>query len=233
MRKAGAVVIALIGIMVLLDLFGLFHSSDTAVFYPTKFGEQVLIIDAGHGGADGGAISESGTVESTLNLEIAQKLNQLAGLYGVRTLMIRVDDSSIHDESASTLREQKRSDLENRVELINNTENGVLISIHQNIFPDSFSKGTQVFYGGESSQSWAVYTQELFRDTLQNDNSRQAAKISDSVYLMSHISCPAILVECGFLSNSQEEALLQADSYQLNLAQVLLASYLQETSFYQ
>ncbi len=229
MRKAGAAVIALIGIIVLLDLFGLFRSPGTAAFYPTRFGEQALIIDAGHGGADGGAVSDSGTVESTLNLAIARKLNQLAGLYGVRTLMIRVDDHSIHDESAVTLREQKRSDLENRVELINGTENGVLISIHQNIFPQSSSKGTQVFYGGEASQPWAVWTQGLFHDILQSGNSRQAAKISDSVYLMSHISCPAILVECGFLSNPEEEALLQTDSYQLKLAQVLLASYLQQS----
>ncbi len=229
MRKAGAVVIALLGAAALLNLFGLFRASDQAAFYPMKFGERVLIIDAGHGGADGGAVSESGTVESGLNLAIARKLNLLAGLYGVRTRMIRVDDNSIHDESAATLREQKRSDLENRVDLINSTENGVLISIHQNIFPDSASKGTQVFYGGEASQPWAAQAQDLFRETLQDGNGRQAARISDSVYLMSHISCPAILVECGFLSNPEEEALLQTGGYQLKLAEVLLASYLRES----
>ena len=226
MRKAGTVILTLLAVIMLLDLLGLFRPTDKAAFYPTKFGERVLIIDAGHGGADGGAVSKSGTVESGLNLAIARKLNQLAGLYGVKTLMIRVDDNSIHDESAATLREQKRSDLENRVELINKTENGVLISIHQNIFPKSSSRGTQVFYGGEESLPWAAETQTLFHNVLQPENSRQAAKISDSVYLMSHITCPAILVECGFLSNGEEEQLLQSGDYQLKLAQVLLASYL-------
>jgi N-acetylmuramoyl-L-alanine amidase len=229
MRKAGVVGLVLLGLVTCYTMIQLFMPQSTAVFYPTKFGDQTLIIDAGHGGADGGAVSDSGTVESTLNLAIARKLNLLAGLYGVQTVMIRVDDNSVHDPSATTLREQKRSDLENRVALINSTPNGVLISIHQNILPGSSSRGTQVFYAGDNQlgERWATETQALVRTTLQPENSRQAAVISDSVYLMSHISCPAILVECGFLSNAQEEELLGDPTYQQKLAAVLLAGYLQ------
>jgi N-acetylmuramoyl-L-alanine amidase len=126
-----------------------------------------------------------------------------------------------------TLREQKRSDLENRVALINSTENGVLISIHQNMFPKSASHGTQVFYGRAEDVQWAGETQARFCTILQPENDRQAAQISDSVYLMSHISCPALLVECGFLSNQTEEEQLKDPTYQKKLAGVLLASYLQ------
>jgi N-acetylmuramoyl-L-alanine amidase len=166
-------------------------------------------------------------VESEINLAIAQKLYQLTGLYGVPAQMIRPDENSIHDPSATTLREQKRSDLENRVALINETEGAVLISIHQNMYPKSASRGTQVFYSRTEDVQWAGETQERFRSILQPENSRQAAQISDSVYLMSHISCPALLVECGFLSNQTEEEQLNDPGYQKQLAGVLLASYLQ------
>ncbi len=210
------------------ELVQLFRSEEVAVFYPVKTTETVLVIDAGHGGADGGAVSPSGTVESAVNLDIALKLNQLAGLFGVQTVLTREGDYSIHDSSAATLREQKRSDLENRVALVNGTENAVLISIHQNIYESSSSRGTQVFYASETCRDWAVQTQALFATQVDASNTRQAAVISDTVYLMSHITCPALLVECGFLSNPEEEALLLTPEYQRKLAAVLLAGYIQE-----
>jgi N-acetylmuramoyl-L-alanine amidase len=204
----------------------LFLPRTQTAFYPVIHQQDVLIIDAGHGGADGGAVSPSGTVESGINLSIAQKLNALCGLYGVPSKMTRQDDNSIHDPSATTLREQKRSDLENRVSLINETVNGVLISIHQNTYPSSSSCGTQVFYSSETSQTWAAAAQSLIAQTLDPENIRQAAKISDSVYLMQNISCDGLLVECGFLSNPTDEALLTDDQYQTKLAGVLLTSFL-------
>ena len=197
-------------------------------FVPARSGGRTLVLDAGHGGEDGGAVSPSGAVESGINLSIVRKLDQLAGLYGEAPLLLRSEDVSLHDESAGTLREKKVSDLHNRVARIEDTENAVLLSVHQNIYPDSRYQGAQVFYaGGDESQSFAERTQEILRAALDPDNSRQAKPIPDTVYLMNHITCPGILVECGFLSNQEEEQLLQSDAYQTKLASALTASWLQ------
>ena len=190
--------------------------------------QQTLIIDPGHGGEDGGAVSVSGKSESQINLAIALELDQLMGFYGVPTVMTRSTDVSIHDPEASTLREKKVSDLHNRVARIEETEHAVLLSVHQNTFPDGKYHGAQVFYSnGELSQPLAQLTQETLRAALDPGNTREAKPIPDSVYLMNHITCPAILVECGFLSNAEEELLLQSGAYQTKLASALAASWLQ------
>lgn len=197
-------------------------------FSSVRMGGVTVIVDAGHGGEDGGAVSEGGTVESQINLAIASKLDALLHLYGVSTVMVREDDRSIHDASAETLREKKRSDLKNRVALVNDTPNGVLISIHQNVYPDRNLSGAQVFYSDVgSSYDWAVLTQELLRTTLDESNHRKAAQISDTIYLMKNITRPAILVECGFLSHPEEEKKLQDSAYQTKIAAALMASSLQ------
>ena len=200
-----------------------------AVFAPARGEGRTLVLDAGHGGEDGGAVSPSGAVESGINLSIVCKLDQLLGFYGQSTLLLRSEDVSLHDADADTLREKKVSDLHNRAARIEDTENAVLLSVHQNTYPDSRYRGAQVFYagGGEESQSFAVLTQEVLRAALNPDNSRQAKPIPDTVYLMNHITCPGILVECGFLSNPEEEVLLQSDGYQSKLASALTASWLQ------
>lgn len=187
----------------------------------------ILMLDAGHGGEDGGAVAISGTPESQLNLAIALKTDLLCGLYGIPTKMTRSADVSLADESASTLRQKKRSDLMNRVKMVNETENVILISIHQNQYTSSRSKGAQVFFhDDELSHSWAANTQETFRLALEPSNQRKATLIPKTVYLMNHVECPAILVECGFLSNPEENALLEKEEYQTRIAGVLIASYL-------
>ena len=181
-----------------------------AAFSPVRSGGQTLVLDAGHGGEDGGAVSLSGVPESGINLAIVQKLDQLLGLYGEAPLLLRSEDISLHDDSAQTLREKKVSDLHNRVARIEETEHA------------------QVFYSnGELSQPLAQLTQETLRDALDPGNTREAKPIPDSVYLMNHITCPAILVECGFLSNAEEDLLLQSGAYQTKLASALAASWLQ------
>lgn len=195
----------------------------------TRLPEQTLIIDPGHGGEDGGAVSVSGEKESGINLAIARQMDQLMGFYGVRVLMTREDDVSIHSSGAKTLREKKVSDLHNRVDLINGVENGTLISIHQNSFPGKRSRGTHVFYADETlSRPLAQRVQNTVRETLDPENNRAPQRISDSVYLMNHISCRAILVECGFLSNPEEDRMLQDPVYQHKLAMILAACYLAE-----
>lgn len=190
--------------------------------------QTTLIIDPGHGGVDGGAVSEAGTIESHINLEVALRLDQLLGLFGTDVLLLRSEDSSLHDDSATTIREKKNSDLHNRVATIEETANATVISIHQNTYAGSTQyKGAQVFYSThQESQPMAEYFQEQLRLSLDPDNQRSAALIPDSVYLMNHISCPAVLVECGFLSNPEEDALLQTSTYQTKLATAIAGAYL-------
>jgi N-acetylmuramoyl-L-alanine amidase len=188
---------------------------------------QTLVIDPGHGGEDGGAVSASGVAESGINLAIALDLDQLMGFYGVRTVLTRQEDVSIHDPSAQTLREKKVSDLHNRADLVNETENATLISIHQNSAPSSQYHGTQVFYTDPlRSQALAQAVQTAVREDLDPTNTRTAQAIPSTVYLMNHVSCRAILVECGFLSNPEEDRLLQQKAHQQKLAMILAAAYL-------
>ena len=206
--------------------FYLLRDRPTADWY--RFPEQTLVIDPGHGGEDGGAVAVSGNPESGINLEIAQKTDQLCGLYGVHVFMLRQEDISLADPEAKTLREKKRSDLKKRVEIVNQTPNGVLLSIHQNNYPSASSHGAQVFFHkDEQSRLWAEQMQELLRTRIEPENTRKAAQIPDSVYLMKNVTCCAVLVECGFLSNPEEDALLESPAYQTRLAAVLTASYLQ------
>lgn len=195
---------------------------------PERFCTATVVIDAGHGGEDGGAVSPAGNVESGVNLAIARRLDMIMGLYGVNVHMLRTEDVSLHDPSAVTLREKKVSDLHNRVDAIEATPNATLISIHQNTYNGSSKyHGAQVFYtNGDLSLPFAQHTQETLRLALDPENIRQAARIPDTVYLMNHISCRAILVECGFLSNPAEDALLQTGGYQTKVAAALAGAYL-------
>lgn len=189
----------------------------------------LLILDAGHGGEDGGASSASGSRESDINLDIVLKTEALMAFLGVETELTRTEDISIHSEGASTIREKKVSDLKNRVALVEDTPNAILLSVHQNHFTDSRYSGAQVFYGDDDmSRQWGEGTQELLRQIADPDNSRDAKSMPNGIYLFEHISCPAILVECGFLSNGEEASLLLTDAYQRKISLALAGAYLQE-----
>ena len=184
-----------------------------------------LVLDAGHGGEDGGAVSASGHKESDINLAIVLKLRDLMAFLGTDAVLTRDADVSVYDPGCKTLREKKVSDLKNRVAMVRNLDYAMVISVHQNTFTDSRYKGAQVFFvAGELSRQWGDSTQAILNSTL-GSSSRKAALIPDSVYLFSHIDCPAILVECGFLSNGEEASLLLTDSYQRKLAAALAAAY--------
>lgn len=186
----------------------------------------VLIIDAGHGGLDGGAVAVDGTLESTINLVIAQKLEIMAQFFGVETVMTRVSETLDYPEELTTIREKKVWDQKRRIALINSVESGILISIHQNNYPDPRPSGPQVFYATvDGSDVLAELAHGVLTERLDKDNRRVAAPISERVYLMKHITCPGILVECGFLSNANEAALLASDNYESKLALVLLCAF--------
>lgn len=190
--------------------------------------ERVVVIDPGHGGEDGGAVAYDGTIESGINLDIAKRLDFLLTFCGQKTLLLRQEDVSLHSPEATTLRQKKVSDLHNRVDAVNAQQDPVLISIHQNFFLSSKYHGAHVFYAnGPLGQPWAEQTQKNLNSCLDPTNNRVAAPISQDIYLMNHIHCPGILVECGFLSNPEEREKLKTPEYQRSLAIVIAGSYLQ------
>ena len=186
-----------------------------------------LIIDPGHGGIDGGAIAYNGVKESDLNLQVALKLRDLAAFCGCSTFMTRADDSARTDiENYS-----EREDLEHRVQLIESVQNAVVISIHQNFFPTSQPSGAQVFYApGEDSRRLGTMARDLLVDNLHPGDRRLASPAPEKLYLTSHVTHPAILVECGFLSNLNDLQLLCDDSYQTSIAVILCSAYLCATA---
>ena len=185
--------------------------------------KHTVIIDAGHGGEDGGATSCTGKLEKEYNLEIAMRLNDLMHLMGLHTKMVRTTNISVYTQG-QTIAAKKVSDLKNRVNAVNETENGLLVSIHQNTFSDGKYSGAQVFYAAEGeSQELAEQLQNTFCQTL-NPGSNRRCKRADGVYLMEHIEKTGILVECGFLSNVQEEAKLRSSEYQKKLSCVIAAT---------
>lgn len=182
-----------------------------------------IIVDPGHGGEDGGATSCTGKQESTYNLEISLRLNDLLNLLGYDTKMIRTADVSVYTKG-ETIAQKKISDLKERVRIVNETENALLLSIHQNMFSDSQYSGAQVFYAKtEGSEALAKKLQTAFCDSV-NPGSHRLSKKSKGVYLMEHITATGILIECGFLSNPKEESDLRNGEYQKKICCVIAST---------
>lgn len=210
--------------------FSLLPHEDVETLAETRECARVWVIDAGHGGEDGGAVAVDGTKESCLNLAIAQKLDALFVFLGEQTRMTRTEDISIHSQDAATLRQKKRSDLENRVKVVNCTQGAILVSIHQNSLPSSKrTHGAQVFYGKEEgSAELANAVQLALNQTVNVSNEKTEKAIDASIFLMKNVVAPAILIECGFLSNESETALLKSDEYQHKLTVVIASALLQQ-----
>lgn len=201
-----------------------------ACAFSTNATAPSIVIDAGHGGEDGGATSVSGIPESTTNLMVALKFEQLLAFCGINPDMTRRNKEALSTEG-QTVRERKVSDLRNRVAFVNQLRDPILVSIHQNYFPNNKYRGAQVFYApSEGSKQFALYAQKALR-TAQIAPENREIKLSDSVYLMNKVRCPAILVECGFISNFEEDRLLQSDEYQKRIVCALcgaIIDYLME-----
>lgn len=206
-------------------LFGCQKSNSTSnIISPTL---PKIVIDAGHGGIDGGAIATDNTLEKDLNLQISLILVDLFRLMGYNIVTTRTDDRSIHDDGIKTIRNQKISDIHNRLKLIDDTDAEALISIHQNKFSESKYRGTQVFYGrlNSYSQLLAKSVQQSVKTMLQPENSREHKKGDKNIYLLYHCKKPIILVECGFLSNSDELGLLKTNEYQKQLCFAIFSGF--------
>lgn len=186
--------------------------------------QKTVIVDAGHGGDDGGAIGIDGTVEKDINLDIALKLEKILKFYGFNVIMTRTQDVMTCDDGLDSLRKRKISDIHNRFELMRKNPDAIFISVHQNKFEDSSQHGTQVFYSGndERSKELAEAIQTSVTLTLQRKNGRVVKKSGSGIYLLYHAKIPAVLVECGFISNSDEVKKLKDESYRMKLA-ILIA----------
>lgn len=180
----------------------------------------VVILDAGHGGIDGGCVSYNGVSEKGINLNIMLNLKALLEAYGYEVVVTRDSDTSIHDEGVEGLSAQKKSDMKNRLEIFNSYENAIAISIHQNQFTSPQYSGAQMFYSetNPESQHLALALQQAFVSNLQPDNTREIKLTGDDLYLIYYAQVPSVMVECGFLSNPQEADLLQTEEYQKKVA---------------
>lgn len=176
----------------------------------------VIIIDAGHGGEDGGAVVQENVVEKDINLSISLKINDILSLLGFNTYMVRETDKLIYDIDSSTLRQKKNSDLRNRLSLMDKFENCLYISIHQNKFEDSRIWGAQTFYSPNDEQSpiLAEFIQSSIISLTQPNNKRVIKKTGTNVFVIYNATKPAIMVECGFMSNNDELLKLKDNKYQ-------------------
>ena len=185
----------------------------------TPVSNKVVIVDAGHGTPDEGAESSNGTTEAEINLKIALKLQNLLEQSGCTVLLTRSDENAIYDAGSDTIREKKVSDIHNRVKLGNESSADIFVSIHLNKISESQYDGWQTFYkkNSEDSKNLASYIQNSLNEAIQKENNRTPAQLN-TVYLMKHVEIPITIVECGFLSNPEEEKLLLTDEYQDKLA---------------
>lgn len=177
--------------------------------------DKVILIDPGHGGIDGGAQSKTGTIEKNINLQIALKLRDNLEEKGYKVYMTRDEDEGLY-KKGNTIKEKKREDLNRRVEMKKETDCDIFISIHQNMFPQSKCYGAQVWYASnDNSYNLATVVQDSIKESV-NDNNKRVAKAAAEAYLIlrDKYECASILVECGFLSNPDEEARLKSDEHQ-------------------
>ena len=209
-------------LIVFVLVFGLALFNDKKESVPTvslPVSGKTLVIDAGHGKPDEGAQSSSGTTEAETNLRIALKLQNLLEQSGSSVILTRSDENAIYDLDAKTLKEKKISDIHNRVKIGNESSADIFVSIHLNKIPQQQYDGWQTFYNAESAegQKLAVSIQNNLNNAIQKENNRIAKSI-ENVYIIKHVEIPITIVECGFLSNPEEEKKLLEDEYQNRLA---------------
>jgi N-acetylmuramoyl-L-alanine amidase len=187
---------------------------------PATSDKQVIVLDAGHGGMDGGCSSASGTPEKGINLNILLTLRDMLEVAGYEVDVTRETDTSIHDKGIEGIANQKRSDMDNRLGIFNKNKNAICISIHQNQFTDPKYSGAQMFYSDtvEGSAELAGILQESFVKYIQPENKRETKLCGKELFLCYYSENPTVMVECGFLSNPDEAAKLESEDYQKQVA---------------
>lgn len=220
LRTAYILILGAIFLVICLVMISSFSDIALLVSRDTEpLGTPTVIIDAGHGGEDGGAEVE-GVLEKDVNLAISEKTADILRLCGYRVKEVRTEDISVYSDDAETLREKKVSDLHNRVDLFNEYDDNIVVSIHQNKFDNSKYFGTQLFYSTNHPDSnllaKAIQTSVVM--LLQNDNTRELKPAGKDIFILDHAEVPAVIVECGFLSNPDERQKLTDDTYQQEIA---------------
>jgi N-acetylmuramoyl-L-alanine amidase len=215
-----AVTAAVGGFLFVWSLVGDYESIMASARLDTAWERQVVVLDAGHGGMDGGCVSVDGTAEAGINLAITQNARDLLNIMGFETVLTRNDGNAIYDEGVEGLSNQKKSDMENRLKIFSGYENAISLSIHQNQFTDSLYSGAQMFYSRKNSagERLALAMQNQFVSLLQPENTRETKPVDDELYLLDNTENAAIMIECGFLSNPQEAQKLESDEYQKQVA---------------
>ncbi len=218
-----AIVVGVLFVFSILILISM--KSDITTSASVGSNNPVIIVDAGHGGEDGGTQSSSGIIEKDINLEIAEKVNSILMSLGYDTIMIRSDDTLIYDSDCDTIREKKVSDIHNRMTVIEENPNSIFLSIHQNYYIESKYYGAQVFYSPNNDESKVIA--ELLQNSIianiQPDNTRKIKESGSEIYLLYHSETPAVMVECGFLSNAGEAQLLSDKEYQKKMSLAIAA----------
>lgn len=235
MLKSSRKIYAALGVIFsYIVIYGFLHgiSTDVPNSYDTHENEivtvssnvndtkPIIILDAGHGGIDGGCSAYNGALEKNINLSIELSLKAILETFGYSVEVTRSTDTSIYDPGIVGISKQKKSDMKNRLDLFNKYENAVAISIHQNKFTDPQFNGAQMFYAETNplSQTLAQTLQTTFKSKLQKNNDREIKNAGKDLYLLYYSKCPSVMVECGFLSNKQEADLLLSKDYQKKVA---------------
>lgn len=179
-----------------------------------------VIIDAGHGGFDGGAVASDGTPEKDINLNISLKLSEFLRYHGYGVIMTRQTDTGTDSNPNASISERKKNDMKERLRIINENENAIFVSIHLNKFTTSSANGAQVFYSTnhQDSKVLGLKLQNIIKNLIQPKNERTIKKGTKSTYLLYNAKIPAVIVECGFLSNKNELELLKNEEYQAKMA---------------
>ncbi len=215
-------IVLLASLLIAVVVIGIFRISlerETIETVALPVSNKVIIIDAGHGNPDGGAVSTNGISEAEINLKIALKLQNLLEQSGATVILTRSDENGIYDTNKKNLKDKKISDIKNRVKIGNSSSADIFVSIHLNKIPQNQYSGWQTFFkkGSEPGEKLATSIQENLNKTIEKENNRVPMKL-DNVYIVKNIEIPLTIVECGFLSNEEEERKLQEDNYQDKLA---------------
>ena len=225
-KEDRAVLYALLSFWICVIIFHVNGTRQSRETVGTHFtGLPTVIIDPGHGGMDGGAVSVTGKYESDINWDTAVRVRDLLQFTGFRTVMTRDRQEIVYPEDVKGIASRKKWDTRQRVEYINSFDKAVLISIHQNYYPSAQPWGAQVLYAqNEPSRFLGEALQSLLSDLLQPENRRVAAPVGKEIYILNHVNCTAVLLECGFLSNPREAPLLETAPVQKKTAAVIAAA---------
>jgi len=218
-KKRFGIISTILLISLFVFVFQVASSKQTVQTVSLPVSNKVIVLDAGHGKPDEGAQSSNGTTEAETNLKITLKVQSLLEQSGATVVLTRSDENAIYDLDKTTLRQKKISDIHNRVKIGNESSADIFVSIHLNKISQQQYYGWQCFYkqNDEKSTALAKSLQENLNNSIQKENKRVSMKL-DNVYIIKHVEIPISIVECGFLSNPEEETQLLSDDYQNRLA---------------